>query len=172
MNDETIFMCAAALVLAAAIAAGLLWARADRTRQRRADARDRARHPIWPPPPPLPTTNNPASFAPRVWPAGGAGGSSRQATVRRDTPVERGPFHRPSAPASPSPIYYGDPVPLDLSAVAGGTSDPAPAAFEGGGGSFGGGGASGGWDPPAAAPEPLALVRQHPVVRRRHRGVE
>lgn len=84
--------------------------------------------------------------------AGGSGGSSKQATVRREICDGRGDacigcsdcngrggYTAPAFPADPSPAVFGDPVSLSSTA------------FEGQGGSFGGGGASGGWDAPSAA---------------------
>jgi hypothetical protein len=151
MNDiiDTIALAGPAVALVAAaglIARAWLVSRAKRRRLAAAytyapaqDARPREH-----------TTTRP-SISDAVGGAGGGSGWRNRVTVRHDTPVERGPFHRPTAPASPSTVYYGDPVPLDLSSVAGGSaSDPSPSTFSGDGGSFGGGGASGGWDSPSS----------------------
>jgi hypothetical protein len=170
MNDDiigTIAIAAAGLALVAA--AGIIaraWLVSREKRRRLAAAYDGRIDP----------RERPQAYAPRVWPhppaqrvAAGTGASGRtiQGTVRATvfpggggggsspTParVDRGPFRRPSAPASPSPVYYGDPVPLDLSSSGGGAAPEmslSSTTFEGGGGSFAGGGASGGWDAPSS----------------------
>jgi hypothetical protein len=136
-----------ALVCVGVIVRALLVSRAKR--RNLAAAYENARHPKWPPPPlPTPVQRVAAgvgasgrairgSVTTAPFPGGGGGGSRR--------------YTAPSRAADPSPIYYGDPVPLDLSSAGGGTSEPSPSpSFDGDGGSFGGGGASGGWDAPSS----------------------
>ncbi len=120
-----------------------------------------------------PPQRAPAPFAARVWPPRPATVKPRPFTAvplpeapvpdDRDTPVEprygymprhgvreRGPFTRPTAPADPSPVLFGDPVSLSSTTFEGHAERP-----EGHGGAFGGAGASGGWDGSPVDPSPL-----------------
>jgi len=186
MNIETIGIALACIAVAAAAGVIIRAVFISRRKRRRLaaaydyDATDRTervvlprQRPEWPPPPPLPTPNNPASFAPpvrlglggapgREWaPVGVAHPALRTDTrvaARRAEKVEQRRadegFSVPSMPADPGPVLFAEPVSL---------SSPS---FEGHGGASGGAGASGSWDAPQSTPDssPSCSVDSSPSI--------